>query len=427
MKILDLRKNENLLEVVKESTTRHNDKLEEVGNIVEGIIDRVKKDKDKALYQMIHDFDKVDVKSIRVSSEKIENAFDDVDKDFLDILKESKENIEKYHKCQHFSHLDIEDENKKLTQIINPIERVGLYIPGGKNPYPSTVLMSAVPAGVAGVKEIALITPPNKQGEVDKNILAAAKLCGIKEVYMSGGAGAIAALAYGTETIKPVYKICGPGNLFVAQAKRQVYGDVDIDMLAGPSEVLVIGDKKANPRFIAADLLSQAEHDENAACILVTDSEDLAYEVKKEVETQLDDLSRKEVALAAVNTYGMIFIVDDIDSAFDVSNEIAPEHLELSIENPFGYMDKVKNAGTVFMGEYTPEPVGDYFAGSNHTIPTSGKAKFYSPLSTYDFLKRTSVVYYSKEELSKHKDKIITFANKEGLDAHAKAIERRFE
>ncbi|WP_294464859.1 histidinol dehydrogenase [uncultured Anaerofustis sp.] len=427
MKIVDLKNEKNVLEVVKEKLQRHGNKLNEVEKLVENIIEDVKENKDKALIRMMKDFDNVEVENIKVDKKDIKKAYENVDKDFLEVLKESKDNIEKYHKNQKYSHFDMNDGSKRLTQKVTPIERVGLYIPGGKSPYPSTVLMNAVPAKVAGVKEIALITPPNKEGKVNKNILAAAYLCGVDEIYLSGGAGAIAALAYGTETIKPVYKVCGPGNLFVAEAKRKVYGDVDIDMLAGPSEVLVIADEKANPRFVAADLLSQAEHDENAACILVTTSEDLACKVNEEVNIQLKELSKVDIATKSVENYGIIFVVDNIDEAFDVSNEIAPEHLELSLEEPFNYIDKVQNAGTVFMGEYTPEPVGDYFAGSNHTIPTSGKAKFYSPLSTYDFLKRTSIVYYSKEELTKHKDKIIKFANKEGLTAHAKAIERRFE
>ena len=427
MQIVDLRNEKNVLEVVKEKLQRHGNKLNEVEALVENIIEDVKENKDKALIRMMKDFDKVEVKSIKVDKDEIEKAYESADKDFLEVLKESKDNIEKYHKNQKYSHFDMDKGSKRLTQKVTPIERVGLYIPGGKSPYPSTVLMNAVPAKVAGVKEIALITPPNKEGKVNENILAAAYICGVDEIYLSGGAGAIAALAYGTETIKPVYKVCGPGNLFVAEAKRKVYGDVDIDMLAGPSEVLVIADEKANPKFAAADLLSQAEHDENAACILVTTSEDLACKVKEEVNIQLKELSKVDIATQSVENYGLIFVVDNIDEAFDVSNEIAPEHLELSLEEPFDYIDKVQNAGTVFMGEYTPEPVGDYFAGSNHTIPTSGKAKFYSPLSTYDFLKRTSIVYYSKEELTKHKDKIIKFANKEGLTAHAKAIERRFE
>lgn len=427
MKIIDLRKEENIINVVKENTSRHSSKIDKVSKIVDDIIVNVKENKDKALISMMKEFDKVEVSSLKVDKEEIKKAYENIGKSFIDVLKEAKENIETYHKNQQYSHFDMDNGSKRLTQKVTAIERVGLYIPGGKSPYPSTVLMNVIPAKVAGVKEIALITPPNKEGKVNENILAAAYLCGVDEVYMSGGAGAIAALAYGTETIKPVYKVCGPGNLFVAEAKRKVYGDVDIDMLAGPSEVLVIADEKANARFVAADLLSQAEHDENAACILVTTSEDVAKKVSIEVENQLKELEKEEIARKAVENYGMAFVVNSLDEAFDVANEIAPEHLELSLENPFDYIDKVKNAGTVFMGEYTPEPVGDYFAGSNHTIPTSGKAKFYSPLSTYDFLKRTSIVYYSKEELYKHKDKIISFANKEGLTAHAKAIERRFE
>ena len=428
MKTIDLRKKDNLSEVLGSVLDRHNSKLEKVSELVDGIIEDVKKNGDAALVRMMKEFDGVDADGVRVSESDIQAAYDGIDEYLLSVLEESRDNIWQYHSRQKYSDINIENQDRRLTQKITPIKRVGLYVPGGKSPYPSTVLMNAVPAKVAGVKEIVLITPPDRNtGKVNPNILAAAKLCGIDEIYMSGGAGAIAALAYGTETIKPVYKICGPGNVFVAEAKRKVYGDVDIDMLAGPSEVLVIADENANERYVAADLLSQAEHDENAAPILVTTSEEFARKVSCQVDVQLEELSKKDIASKSVENYGMIFLVDDIESAFEVSNEIAPEHLEIALENPFDYIDMVENAGSVFMGEYTPEPVGDYFAGSNHTIPTSGKAKFYSPLSAYDFMKRTSIVYYSRRELEKHKDKIVAFANSEGLTAHAKAVERRFE
>ena len=304
---------------------------------------------------------------------------------------------------------------------------MGLYVPGGKSPYPSTVLMDAIPAKVAGVREIVLITPPQRNGKPNSDILAASYIAGVDEVYLSGGAGAIAALAYGSETIKPVYKICGPGNLFVAEAKKQVYGDVDIDMIAGPSEILIIAGSDMNPKFIASDLLSQAEHDENACVVLVSESEQLVKKVLDEVEVQIKVLEKEDIARKALENFGICFITNDMDMSFDVSNAVAPEHLEVMLENPFDYVDKIQNAGSVFMGEYTPEPVGDYFAASNHTIPTSGKAKFYSPLSTFDFLKRTSIIYYSKEQLKKDKDKIALFADRENFTAHKNAVLRRFE
>ena len=428
MKTTDLRKVDDFTKILREVLDRQNEKLDSVSRIVDGIITDVRNNGDEALLRMMREFDGVSVESLRVKQEEIDEAYENADPFLVKVLEESRDNIKRYHSMQKYSDIDVNDGSKRLTQKITPIKRVGLYIPGGKSPYPSTVLMNSVPASVAGVKEICLITPPDKTtGRVNANILTAAKVCGIEEVYISGGAGAIAALAYGTETIKPVFKICGPGNVFVAEAKKKVYGDVDIDMIAGPSEVLVIADENANARYVAADLLSQAEHDENAAPILVTTSKALADEVLLQVSKQLDELEKKDIASKSVENFGMIFIVDDINKAFEVSNEIAPEHLEIALEDPFSYLDMVENAGSVFMGEYTPEPVGDYFAGTNHTIPTSGKAKFYSPLSTYDFMKRTSIVYYSREELEKHADKIVAFARSEGLTAHAKAVERRFE
>lgn len=428
MKITDLRNNDRWEEELDLVLNRHNTKLESVSRTVDDIIADVRKNGDSALLEMIRKFDGVELDSVCVSKEDIEKAYEKADAYLIKVLEESRDNIERYHSRQKYSEIDLDDGSSRLTQKVTPIKRVGLYIPGGKSPYPSTVLMNAVPAKVAGVAEIVLITPADKKtGKVNPNILAAAKICGIDEIYISGGAGAIAALAYGTESIKPVYKICGPGNVFVAEAKRKVYGDVDIDMLAGPSEVLVVADENANARYVAADLLSQAEHDENAAPILVTTSEKLAGETAEQIEIQLEELEKKDIAEKSVENFGMIFLVDDVETAFAVSNEIAPEHLEIALENPFDYLDLVENAGSVFMGEYTPEPVGDYFAGTNHTIPTSGKAKFYSPLSTYDFMKRTSILYYSREKLEREKDKIIAFANSEGLTAHAKAVERRFE
>ncbi len=427
MKVVDLRNEKNnIIDTVKNTLNRHSDKIEEVSDIVLEILEDIKKNKDEAIKKYSEKFDNVKLDSFLVTKEEIDKAYKNIDKEFIEIIKESKANIEKYHSKQKYSHFDIKEENKRLTQIITPLERVGLYVPGGKSPYPSTVLMNAIPAIIAGVPEIAIATPPMKDGSVNKYILACAKICGISEIYKLGGAVAIGALAYGSQSIKPVYKICGPGNLFVTNAKKQVYGHVDIDMLAGPSEILIIATEDSDPKFIAADLLSQAEHDESAACILVTTSEKLKDEVINELEKQLKSLSKEDIARKSIDNYGMIFLVDNLIDAFDVSNEIAPEHLEIMLDNPYEHLKKVKNAGSVFLGSYTPEPVGDYFAGSNHTIPTSGKAKFYSPLSVYDFLKRTSVIEYNKEELFLHKDKIIKFADKEGLTAHSNAIKVRF-
>lgn len=427
MKFIDLTTSENIIEKVRETTLRHNDKLDKVLNSVKEILLDVKENKDEALRKYALMFDKASISDFRVSEEEINSAYEGISKEMLDILIEAKNNIERYHRLQHFSNINIEETGKFLSQKVTAIERVGLYIPGGKSPYPSTVLMNAIPAKVAGVKEIAIATPANSEGKINPHILAAAKLCGVNEIYKIGGAQAIGAFAYGTQSIKKVYKICGPGNLYVAAAKKEVYGDVAIDMIAGPSEILIIADENSNPRFIAADLLSQAEHDENAACVLVCTCKEVIDKTLIEIEKQVKELGKEEIARKALDNFAFSFLVSSIKEAFMVSNEIAPEHLEILLTNPREYVDLVQNAGTVFLGQYTPEPVGDYFAGSNHTIPTSGKAKFYSPLSTYDFLKRTSIVYYEKDELEKSKDKIINFANTEGLTAHANAVKRRFE
>ncbi len=313
-----------------------------------------------------------------------------------------------------------------LGQIINPIEKVGLYVPGGTASYPSTVLMNAIPAKIAGCKEIIMVTPPNIDGSISPSILASAKIAGVDRIFKVGGSQSIAALSYGTESIPKVYKIVGPGNIYVSMAKKMVYGEVSIDMIAGPSEVLIIADNSANYVHVTADLLSQAEHDKLAACILVTTSEELANNVEKELEKQLKELPREEIARASIENQGRIIIVNNIEEAIYVSNFVAPEHLELAVENPFELLPKIKNAGSIFMGHNTPEPLGDYLAGPNHTLPTSGTAKFSSPLSVDDFIKKSSILYYSKEALEKVKDKVIKFAESEGLDAHAKSIYKRF-
>ncbi|MBP6102806.1 MAG: histidinol dehydrogenase, partial [Leptotrichiaceae bacterium] len=323
--------------------------------------------------------------------------------------------------------LDKDTDGVILGQIINPIEKVGIYVPGGTAAYPSTVLMNAVPAKVAGVEEIVMVTPPNEDGTISDVILAAAKIAGVTKIFKVGGAQAVAALSYGTETIPAVYKIVGPGNIFVAMAKKMVFGEVAIDMVAGPSEVLIISDDSSNPVHIAADLLSQAEHDKLAACILVTTSEELAKLVAVEIESQLAELPRQEIARESINNNGRIIIAKNIEEAILISNEIAPEHLELAVMDPFALLSKIKNAGSIFLGHNTPEPLGDYLAGPNHTIPTSGTAKFASPLSVDDFIKKSSVIYYSKEALEKVKDKVILFAESEGLTAHANSVRKRFK
>jgi histidinol dehydrogenase len=427
MEIIYINNEEDKQKQLKKLTLRNTGKLKNVDETVATIIEDVKIRGDAALFEYAKRFDGAQFDSLAVSEEEIEEAYNSRDAEFIAILREARENIIEYHSQQHYAEIEIDDNGRYLTQRITPIKRVGLYVPGGKSPYPSTVLMDTIPALVAGVKEVAITTPAHKSGTVNPNILAAAKVCGISEIYKTGGAQAVAALAYGTESIRPVNKICGPGNLYVTAAKRMVYGDVDIDMLAGPSEVLIIADEHANPVYAAADLLSQAEHDEAAASILVTYDASFAKKVKAEVEKQLQTLSKRDIAGASIATYGTIFVANSLDECFEISNEIAPEHLELLIEDPQCYLEKVENAGTVFLGAYTPEPVGDYFAGSNHTIPTSGKAKFYSPLSTYDFLKRTSVVSYNKAALECIKDKVVRFAETEGLTAHANSIKKRFE
>ncbi len=391
-----------------------------VADIVTDIIANVRKNGDSALYGYCEKFDGVKLDSLKVSEAEIEEAFASVDKEYIAILEEAKENITAYHKRQVRNDFVINDkEGIILGQKITPIERVGLYVPGGTAAYPSSVLMNCLPAKIAGCPEIYMVTPPGKDGKVNPVILAAAKIAGVDTIYKIGGAQAVAALAYGTETVKKVDKIVGPGNAFVAEAKRQVFGQVDIDMIAGPSEILVVADKNSNPGFVAADLLSQAEHDKNASAVLVTDSMELAKQVQSAIEEQLKQLSRYDIARASIDNNGKIIVAPDIKYAIDIANEIAPEHLELSVENPFDLLDSVKNAGSVFMGRFCPEALGDYFAGPNHTLPTSGTARFSSPLSVDDFVKKMQYSYYTQSALNKVAQDVAYFANKEGLDAHA--------
>jgi histidinol dehydrogenase len=406
---------------------RDEDLFNEIDVAVDKIIADVKHRGDKAVFDWTAQFDSVELNDIRVSKFEIQEAFHKIDKQFIEILKEAKENIEYFHEKQkQNSWFHNKEKEIVLGQLITPIERVGIYVPGGKAVYPSTVLMNVVPAKVAGVKSIAITTPPQKDGKIHPHILAAASIVGVDEIYKIGGAQSIAALAYGTQIISPVNKIVGPGNIYVARAKKKVFGKVDIDMIAGPSEICVIADKNADPRFVAADLLSQAEHDEMASAILITTSIDLARRVSNEVEIQISQRVRKDIISKSINKYGAIFVVEDLDLAIKISNELAPEHLELMVKNPFEMLWKVKNAGAIFLGNYAPEPLGDYFAGPNHTLPTSGTAKFSSPLSVNDFIKKSSVIYYGKNDLEKIKDKVAKFAEEEGLDAHANSIKVRF-
>lgn len=408
---------------------RNDDEREDIRNAVLEIIKGVKKEGNAALLYYTQALDHCVLTHLQVTEAEIDEAFSAVPAELLDIIREAAQNIRDFHEKQlETTWTYTPKPGVILGQHITPIERVGLYVPGGKATYPSTVLMDAIPALVAGVKSLVMVTPPGRDGKINPTILAAAKIAGVHEIYKIGGAQAVAALAYGTETIKPVNKIVGPGNIYVATAKKEVFGKVDIDMIAGPSEVLIIADENANPVYAAADLLSQAEHDELAMPILVTTSADLGEQVIEEVYRQIsEDLNRKEIAKKSVDDYGFVFIVKDLDEAFELSNQIAPEHLELLIEHPMDSLEKVKNAGAIFMGAYTPEPLGDYFAGPNHTLPTSGTAKFSSPLGVYDYMKKSSILSYDQAALQSVYPKIAAFARSEGLDAHAKAVERRFE
>ncbi len=394
-----------------------------VSDVVTEIIANVKKNGDTALFEYSKKFDKAELQSLEVTQNEIDEAFSAVSGEFVNILKEAKENIWEFHSRQKRNSFIINEKNGVITgQKVIPIEKVGLYVPGGTAAYPSTVLMDAVPAKIAGCSEIVMVTPPSNDGKVNPVILAAAKIAGVDRIFKVGGAQAVAALAYGTESLPKVDKIVGPGNAYVAEAKKQVFGMVSIDMIAGPSEILVVADSKSNPEYVAADLLSQAEHDRMASAVLVTDSFEFAEAVSSELERQIPLLPRADIARASVDAHGKIIVAEnDLMLALDIANEIAPEHLELCVENPFDYLDRVKHAGSVFMGRYCPEALGDYFAGPNHTLPTSGTARFSSPLSVEDFIKTTQFTYYTKDALMEVADKIAYFANKEGLSAHARS------
>ena len=407
------------------------DRKENVFNVadtVSDIINQVRAKGDSALFEYCEKFDKVKLETLEVSAEEIDEAFGIVEPEFIEILKEAKENIYAFHSRQVRNSFLINDKDGVVIgQKVIPIEKVGLYVPGGTAAYPSSVLMNAIPAKIAGCSQIVMVTPPSKNGKVNPAILAAAKVAGVDRIFKVGGAQAVAALAYGTESVPAVDKIVGPGNAFVAEAKKQVFGRVAIDMIAGPSEILVIADGTCNPAYVAADLLSQAEHDKNATAVLVTDSRSLAKAVAAELEIQIEKLARRDIARVSVDNNGKIIITENIEEAIAVANDLAPEHLEICVDEPFKYLDKIKNAGSVFMGKYCPEALGDYFSGPNHTLPTSGTARFSSPLSVDDFVKKTQFSYYTEEALAKVARKVELFANKEGLGAHAKSAVIRIE
>ncbi len=400
----------------------------DVEKTVSDIITAVKTGGDKAVLDYCEKFDKVRLANIEVSQSEFDEAMSEIEPEFIEILKKAAFNIEKFHRKQLRNSFIINDENGVVMgQKIIPLDRVGLYVPGGTAAYPSSVLMNAIPAKIAGCKEIVITTPPDKDGKVNPAILAAAKVAGVTRIFKVGGAQAVAALAYGTQSVPKVDKIVGPGNAFVAEAKKQVFGKVAIDMIAGPSEILIVSDGTSDPRHLAADMLSQAEHDRLASAVLVTDSINLANSVRDEIDRQLKSLERREIAEASIENNGKIIVCENLSEAIDIANEIAPEHLEISVDNPFDYLDKIRHAGSVFMGKNCPEALGDYFAGANHTLPTSGTARFSSPLSVDDFIKKMQYTYYTKDALEKVAKDVEFFAQKEGLTAHAKSAVIRIE
>ena len=400
----------------------------DVSAIVSEIIKNVAENGDKAVFEYCKRFDGASLSTLLVSDDEISEAVNSVEPKFIEILKKAAENIRKFHQRQVRNSFIINDENGIVSgQKIIPVDRAGLYVPGGTAAYPSTVLMDSIPAIIAGCREVVMVTPPGKDGKINPVILAAASISGVHKIFKVGGAQAIAALAYGTESIPRVDKIVGPGNAFVAEAKRQVYGRVSIDMIAGPSEILIVADGKSRADIVASDLLSQAEHDKLASAVLVTDSESLAKEVQQELEIQIPQLRRAEIARASIDNNGKIIVAETLDVAIEISNEIAPEHLELCVDNPFDYLDSIRHAGSVFMGRNCPEALGDYYAGPNHTLPTGGTAKFSSPLSVDDFIKKTQYTYYTADALSKIARDVEYFANKEGLTAHGRSAIIRLE
>ena len=400
----------------------------DVEAIVGDIISDVRQNGDEALLRYTEKFDGTCLESLAVSAEEIKEALASVEPEFLEILKKAAKNITKFHSRQQRNSFIINDESGiVIGQKVIPVDRAGLYVPGGTAAYPSTVLMDAIPAKIAGCRQVVMVTPPDKNGKINPAILAAASVAGVDRIFKVGGAQAIAALAYGTQSIPKVDKIVGPGNAFVAEAKKQVFGVVSIDMIAGPSEILVVADGKSNPKYVAADLLSQAEHDKMASAVLVTDSAELARAVSDEIERQIPLLDRCEIARASIDRNGKIIVADSLSVVIDIANEIAPEHLELCVDNPFDYLDSIRHAGSIFMGRSCPEALGDYFAGPNHTLPTGGTAKFSSPLSVDDFVKKTQYTYYTEAALSRCAEDIAFFAKKEGLTGHARSAVIRLE
>jgi histidinol dehydrogenase len=426
VKLTDETKNNILENLLKRSPNSYGKFEAAVGDILAN----VRANKDEALFKYTKDFDKADINAsnIVVTKEEIEEAYTLVDPALVDVIRKALKNIKEYHEKQkQYSWFDSKPDGTILGQKVTALSRVGVYVPGGKAAYPSSVLMNVLPAKVAGVEQIIMCTPPDHEGKVYPTTLVAANEAGVDVIYKVGGAQAIAAMAYGTESVPKVDKICGPGNIYVALAKKAVFGYVSIDSVAGPSEILVIADETANPRYVAADLLSQAEHDEMASAILITTSKELAKKVSDEVDGFLKELSRSEIISKSLDNYGYILLVDNIDEAVDVANEIASEHLEIVTKNPFNVMTKIKNAGAIFLGEYSSEPLGDYFAGPNHVLPTNGTAKFFSALSVDDFIKKSSIISYSRNALEAIHEDIETFATAEHLTAHANSIKVRFE
>lgn len=396
--------------------------------IVSEIIANVRERGDAALFEYCKKFDKAELTTLQVSEAEIDEALAQIAPELIEIMKKAAANIRRFHERQVRNSFIINNEDGIVVgQKIIPVDRAGLYVPGGTAAYPSTVLMDAIPAKIAGCREVVIVTPPGADGRINPAILAAASIAGVDRIFKVGGAQAIAALAYGTETVPKVDKIVGPGNAFVAEAKKQVFGRVSIDMIAGPSEILIVADRDTDPRFAAADLLSQAEHDKMASAVLVTDSMELAVAVQKQLEAQIPLLERAEIARVSIDNNGKIIVADTLDAAIEIANEIAPEHLELCVDSPFDYLDKVRHAGSVFMGRNCPEALGDYFAGPNHTLPTSGTAKFSSPLSVDDFIKKTQYTYYTRDALSRVAKDVAAFAKAEGLTAHAKSAVIRTE
>ena len=414
-------------ELINQLKARSGEIDRKVTSAVTDILNNVKQNGDDAVREYTLKFDGHMPSKFEISREEIDSSPDKCDRDFILALYKAADNIRDFHARQkQQSWLEPKQNGVILGQRIRGLKRVGVYVPGGTAAYPSSVLMNVIPAKIAGVKEIVMVTPPQKDGTANPDILAAAKIAGVDRVFLMGGAQAVAALAYGTQSVPKVDKIVGPGNIFVATAKKLLYGTVDIDMIAGPSEILLVADKSANPKFLAADLMSQAEHDKMASAILLTTSEETANETAKELSRQMQTLERKDIIEQSLNDFGAIIVCKDISEAVDFANELAPEHLELAVENPMEYIGRVDNAGSVFLGHYSPEPLGDYFAGPNHVLPTSGTARFFSPLSVDSFIKKSSFIYYTEPALSEAKDDIIKLAETEGLTAHANSIKVRF-